>query len=421
MSSSSRPRGTDAERGDLAPARHSPLDAVASAMSGASETLRELPPWAAAPLTGVATALTSLATVVLPVLAVWVASALSSSTLADALASAVSLWLLGGGAHLRLGAATLSLVPLAALALVAWIAHFGARRALADHEGGPRGLARGALLWLLGYAATTAAAAAAAMGGPIRPQSVSLLLPVMVLPALAGAVAVWRRARELDDPELDALVDRAPTWLLRALGPARDGLAALLVLGALAVLVMVAVHWPRVWHVHDQLGPGLVGGAALAVAQAVALPNLALWAMSFAAGTGFTVVSGSPVGWGGYDGGLLPMVPVLAALPSPGDFPGWVPALVALPLLVGALVGWRSTAAYTRLSSLRPQLLTAAVACALVALGATLLDLVGGGALGAHRLADVGAPAPLFGAALLGELLVGAALGLGVRTLLRRR
>ncbi|XVX19404.1 cell division protein PerM [Actinomycetota bacterium] len=390
-------------------------------VTGLAGMIRDLPPWAAAVVTGVATAAASLALVVLPVLAVWVASALSSSTVTDALASGVSLWLLGGAAHLRLGAATLSLVPLAALALVAWIAHLGARRALAEREGSARSLARPALLWLAGYAALAGLAAALALGGPMRPQSVSLVLPLLLVPALAGAGAVWRRARELDDPEMDRLVDRLPTWLLRAFGPARDGLLALLAIGTVGVLAMIAIHWQRVWHVHEQLGAGIVGGLALAVAQAVTVPNLALWALSFASGTGFTVVSGSPVGWGGYDGGLLPMVPVLAALPSPGDFPAWVPALVLLPVLVGGLIGWRSTAAYTRLSSLRPQLLTAAAASTAVALTVTLLDALGGGALGAHRLAGVGAPAALFGLALLGELLAGAALGVGLRTVLRRR
>ena len=80
----------------------------------------------------------------------------------------------------------------------------------------------------------------------------------------------------------------------------------------------------------------------LTLAQVLCLPNAGLWAVSFVAGTGFSVVEGASTTWTGSRSGLLPLVPALGALPDPGAFPGALPALALLPVAVGALIGWRS-------------------------------------------------------------------------------
>ena len=132
----------------------------------------------------------------------------------------------------------------------------------------------------------------------------------------------------------------------------------------------------------------------LVLAQAVVLPNLGLWAVSFMAGTGFSAVEGASATWTGSRTSLMPMVPVLGALPQPGAFPGWVPLVVPLPVVVGvlrrvALPALRGPA----LARARTKLLVTGTAVATTAAGVGLLDALGGASLGSDRLAGIGAPA----------------------------
>ena len=46
--------------------------------------------------------------------------------------------------------------------------------------------------------------------------------------------------------------------------------------------------------------------------------------------------------------GAVPGFPVLAALPSPGEFPGWVFLLGLVPLAAGAVAGWRAVSGRSR-------------------------------------------------------------------------
>jgi hypothetical protein len=192
--------------------------------------------------------------------------------------------------------------------------------------------------------------------------------------------------------------------------PAATGVAALLATGMAVVVLLVVLRFGQVAHLHDELAAGVVGGVVLTVAQVLCLPNLGLWAVSFVAGTGFSVVEGASTTWTGSRSALMPMVPVLGALPDPGAFPGWLPALALLPVGVGALIGWRSLRSVALLSTTRTKLLVTGTAVALAAGAVGLLDAVAGGSLGSQRLADLGAPAGPMTLALLVELAVGAGL-----------
>ena len=111
--------------------------------------------------------------------------------------------------------------------------------------------------------------------------------------------------------------------------------------GLAVVLAMVALSWSQVTTISTAVAAGGLGSIVLALAQVASLPNLALWAVSFMAGPGFRVVEGGSVDWSGSDGGLLPMVPVLAALPQPGDFPWFTVLSVLVVVGVGAFVARR--------------------------------------------------------------------------------
>ena len=63
----------------------------------------------------------------------------------------------------------------------------------------------------------------------------------------------------------------------------------------------------------------------------------------------------------------------------------------------------------TRLSSWQAKAKTAASACGVAAALLTVTSALAGGSLGAARLSEVGAPSLAFGASVLGELMLGAA------------
>ena len=156
----------------------------------------------------------------------------------------------------------------------------------------------------------------------------------------------------------------------------------LLATGLVVVIGLVALSWDQVTTISAAVAAGGVGGIVLALAQVAALPNLALWVVSFLAGPGFRVVEGGPVTWSGSEGGLLPMVPVLAALPQPGDFPWFTALSVLVVVAVGAFVARRALAEVARLSRLRTKLAVALSACTVTALALAALDLVAGGSVG---------------------------------------
>jgi hypothetical protein len=373
-------------------------------------------------LAGAGAAAVGACVFVLPALLVWVAATESTTSWTSALGLGAALWLLGSGARLSIGDLPVTIVPLLFLGLTvaggAWSAARATADAAADRTVRLAGDAvHGRLLaelgaWVGGYAGCAALWTVIAFAAGPHPMWWSLLLPVLGVPLVAAALALGRhvaRRHELVGPRL-----RRPHWvpeaLRRGVRPGLEGAAALLLLGTAVCVLMVVLHFDRVSNLQGQLSPGIVGGAALAVAQVFVLPNLGLWAVSFLAGTGFSAVEGASATWTGSRTSVLPMVPVLGGLPQPGAFPGWLPLVVLVPVLVGVVVGWRSLRAVARLSSQRTKALVVATAVAVAAGSLGLLDALGGGSLGAARLSDIGAPAGAMTLALLVELALGAAL-----------
>lgn len=378
-----------------------------------------------AALAGAGAAAVSACVFVLPALLVWVAAAQSTVPWTDALGLGAGLWLLGGGAHLDVGGTTVTVVPLLFLVLAvlgsAWSAGRATFDAAHDREVRPvRGLVHGRLLaelgaWTGGYAGCAALGwLTAALAGP-TPVVWSALLPVVVLPVVAALLALGRHSRRRPDLLGDAMA--RPAWLPaavpRGVCAGLEGATALLGSGVVACVVMVVLHVDRVAHLQAELSPGIVGGAVLVLAQLSVLPNLGLWAVSFLAGTGFSAAQGASATWTGSRTSVLPMVPVLGALPEPGAFPGVLPLVVLVPVVVGAVVGWRALRSVSRLSSQRTKLGVVAVAVVVTAGAVGLLDVLGGSSLGAGRLADIGAPAGAMTVALLVEVALGALVPLG--------
>ncbi len=395
------------------------LRSALPARAAGSDGPRWGPGWRRSGLIGVLTGLASLLVVLVPVLVAWNADLRTTAGAGDAVAVGASLWLLAGGAHLAAGSATVSVTPLLAFGLLVVLARIGAREAMVQvsTEGPdwlgllPRPLAAAVGAWWTGYALVVGVAWVLSGGGAFPPRALSLLLPAVLVPLAALVVALRAVGRDAPDVLGPRLVPVLPDVLRRGVGPGLAGAALLVGAGILVVLGAVVVSWPQVAAVQADLAPTGAGTAVLLGAQVAGLANLGIWVVSFVAGPGFSVVAGATVTWDGVESGLLPLVPVLGALPQPGRFPGVVGvACVVLLLVAGAWIARRALRTVARLSRLRTKLAVAVSACATTAATLGLLDVLGGGSLGQFRLSSIGAPALQLTLVVFAELLVGAVL-----------
>jgi hypothetical protein len=378
----------------------------------------------AAAMAGGSAALVSMLIIALPALLVWVASPQSTVDWPQALSVGTCVWLLANGAHLSAGSATISLMPLLLTAIPLVVATVSARRILMrlDDESPPRLRAWGGLRRDVAEAGLAFVASYAAVGLVVALATVGDLLNAPVLgavvgTAVVGAVSVLAAvAMEFGGqvgsvaPDLARVVEaRVPVNLRRAVRPGLWGVFLVYGAGLALTLVMVVAHLGRIGRLYDALGVDPVGLVLLSIGQLAVLPNAALWAASWMAGPGFGLGEGTAVTWSQSTPGLLPLIPGLGAVPAPGRLPAglWLTALVLVA--AGGLVGWRSLRVVARLSTWRTKASVAAAACAVAALVLTLASALSGGSLGAARLTGLGAPSLVFGASVLGELLLGAA------------
>jgi hypothetical protein len=334
------------------------------------------------PLTAIACGLvTALASWVLCAgLAVvgWLAA--DPGTLAEALGVGTRLWLLANGVSAPIGGLTVTLVPWGATAVIAYMtvrsAALTARQVRPDQLAGP--VTVSALL-----AATylvPVLAVAVWQGEPWRnPMHWGAVIIVLGLSAAVGA------GRALGRP----LTDGWPGW---AADLPRAVLGAQLVLlgcGTALLATGLIRHFGTVTSLHAALDPGVGGSIALLVAQLALVPNAMVWAASYALGSGFAVGAGSIVAPAGTQLGMLPGLPLLAALPSagPGDpaLLWWLTSGVLAGAVAAGIVVRSRPAVRFDASSLVGGL--AAVLAAGVFVG---LGWAAGGDVGAARLTDLG-------------------------------
>jgi hypothetical protein len=393
------------------------------------ESLSDAPAlgWWHAPAAGALAATGSWLVLALPALVVWVATAQTTVGWGDALGIASAGWFLGHGAVVRVGDLTLTLAPLGVGLLALLVTVRSARRVLDRTERAAPGTTwRRRLVrqvapgFVLGYAIAALVAWSLTLAGPARPGLRGVVV-ALALPVLALAWGLLRRYVTGEEAGIVAdWLDRLPRWLPRGMGLGVYGAGLLLVLGAVPLGVMVVARWSTVSGLHAAVGADLVGGIVLTAGQVLVLPNLAVWGLAWLAGPGFQIADGSTITLAGAHPGLMPMIPVLGALPSEGTWSPWLLLLLAAPVLAGSGIGWLACRSVARLSSWRTKLATATTAAATSAVCLALLAARGSGAAGVDRLSAVGTRAWAFGGLLLAELLVGAAASVLVRQLLLR-
>ncbi|MEV6908928.1 DUF6350 family protein [Amycolatopsis sp. NPDC051071] len=278
-------------------------------------------------------------------------------------------WLAAWQVQLELGGHPLGVLPLLPTIVVALLAARAAARAVRRIGGRTPADTVPVVAAIAGAHAFFGVGIALAAGG--SPVGVNPLAAFCVPGLIAGLAAVAGTAKRCGLPS--TLRDRFDPVAIHGLRAGALGLAALIACGAVVFTTATALSWPTVDSLFE---PGLGAGFGLFVLSVAYLPNAVVATLSFTTGPGFSVGT-LTVGMFGYSEGKLPGVPVLAGIPSQQAV--WWPALLLLPTLVGALVGWK----IRRIDEdPMPRMRAVAVAGALVAFGCVLLGTLSGGRLG---------------------------------------
>ena len=365
--------------------------------------------------------------VVLPALVGWLAAPESSVGWFSAVSVASAIWFLGHGQSVGAGSVAISMTPLLLLVVFVLIAYRWARRLAATER-----LRVGAGDWsrvaqwgvvpgfVIGYGLVAAVFALFTLGGPATP-GVAAVVGSLLVPLAALGFVLLRPEDETAPAFVRAWFRRGPTWLPTVWRTGWRGAGALLALGLAVVVVRLVVSWSTVADIQDQYGANLGAVVISALAQLVLLGNAATWALSFLAGPGFQVALGSTVSAGAAQPGLLPLVPVLGALPQAGDYPAMMYAVVLAPMALGVWLGHRVDAELEFFGNARARLWATAVAALIAVAVVVALTALGNGAVGVDRLSAVGPHLWSFAAALTAEVVGGALLLSGVIVLRERR
>lgn len=319
------------------------------------------------------------------------APGLGDSTWGTAVGVGAKLWALGLGGHVPVEDGTFTLIPLGVTLLAFW-------------------LLRGSLA----RAALTTLPQVAVAGGAFVVAVALLGLVSGVTPGLhlLGALAVAALAGWATLGSERVLPAEARTRLASVPGDAWEGARAgralvlgLALLGAVLVLAAVAVEFPRIAEINGAVSQDIVSTIVMALVQVLYLPNLALWAASWAGGPGFMIGTGTSFAPTGVHTEPLPAIPVLGALPAPGVEPGLF--VIAAPIVVGVLVAFwmqRRRPEPAGWAGVGWRVLGAFASAYLILLVA--LWLASGG-IGPGRMADLGIANPLLVALVLAAELAG--------------
>lgn len=358
--------------------------------------------------------------ITLLVLAGWIAAPHAGVGLPGVLRTAADLWLVGHHVGFALhGTGRIGMLPLGlvllpgALLWIAgrWVVRRGQVTRLAD-------VGYAALALAVPYGLVAGALALAGQSALATPSLLQAVLSGFLVALVAGglggarALAPWRRLIELLPP-------RARAVFLGTVGT----LTVLTGAGAILAGASLATHMGDFRSVDVALAPGLVGGGLLLLAQLAYIPNAIVWSICYTLGPGFAFGTGTVVAPTGSALGPLPMLPMLAALPSGAhsSATGWVSLLMlSVPYLAGVFGGLLTArAAPIPAVELAPLW---GFACGVVtgcALG--LLAAFAGGPLGSGRLTAVGPSGWQAGVVCVLEIGVAAAVTTGLVNWVRMR
>jgi hypothetical protein len=293
-------------------------------------------------------------------------------------------WLMSNGTGLHTPSAAITVVPLGALSVVAWLVYrggcwAGAHSALASLREVARSTgALAAVYCLVALGVVLVSRGSTAYVGLARTA-----LATFVIGVAAGGAGMLRGSGL--SPRLVARVPAEARVTLRGVAA---GLATMLGAGALLLAGALLAHLSTAVNIAAGMHAGVVGGALVLLVAVCLAPNAVVYAGAFAAGPGFALGTGTAVAPGGVRLGPLPAFPMLAAVPRDVTA-GWLQGLVAVPVLAGVVAGLVVARRSPPAGSVRTGLL-GGLAGLLGGVGFAALCQLASGAVGPGRMLDVG-------------------------------
>ncbi len=380
---------------------------------------------------GLVTALATWALVALPALVGWVSAPQSSLAWWSGLAVGSGIWFLGHGQPIGGPGIAVSTTPVLLLGVFVVIAFRVARRLVLGARAAVRRSEWDAVVWralvpgyLLGYAVAAAVFAGFTLAGSVHPDPTAIAGTLLV-PVLGLSLVLVRPGEQWTPSAIDRQLGRLPDWAIEAWRAGWRGALLLLGAGLALALLRLLVSLGAVLHIQGLYGAGLVAGLVLALTQLAFLGNVATWGLAFLAGPGFSVAVDGLVSPAGAHPGLMPLIPILGALPSDATYGGAMWLVLAVPVVLGGVIGrlvdrllgatgtgpggsaqgahgWRDRAG------------AMAAACGVSVVIVVLVTALANGAVGVERLSAVGVAIWPLAGCLLAEALLGAAIWLGV-------
>ena len=369
---------------------------------------------------GALAALGTWVVVVLPALVGWVAAPESSVGWFSAVSVGSGIWFLGHGQSIGAGGVAVSLTPLLLFAVNVYIAYRWARRLAATQRAtvGVAAWSDTALKELVpgflgGYLLMAGVFALLTLGGVAAP-GVAAVPGVLLVPAVALGFVLLRPDDEESPAFVRTLFRRGPTWLPTVWRVGWQGAGLLLAIGVAVAVVRLVITFPAIVSIQSDYGVNVGGAVIVGIAQLALLGNAATWALGFVAGPGFSLAVGSTVSPAAAAPGLLPLVPVLGAVPEAAEYPPILYAVLLLPVAAGLFVGRGVDRELEFFGNLRARVAATVVAALIAVVVVVAVTALGNGAVGVDRLRAIGVPLlPLF-LALAAEVVVGALLWLAV-------
>lgn len=348
---------------------------------------------------------------IVPVMVAWAADPQSTTSWTDALSFSGDGWALAHRGHVSVSSAgshTVTFAPLVLTALAVVLARMAAKAMLTHLSGRGASWWEGPAAYVLGYVVTGLFVTGLSLSGPAHPNLLTVLPGAVVVGLVGCGWALLRSDEPVADQAKAFLDGRISLSTRRALRPATEGVVGYLGIGLLIVLILVLTHASAVGDVGGQLHPGLLGGVVLWLGQLAALPNLLLWSAGWTTGAAVHIGAVS-VGATSVHGGLLPMIPVLGAVPSAGALPPGTAFAPVLPVLLGGFVGHRSLGNLTTYASLKTKAVTAAQAAGMTVAIVLVLSWLSTAGVSGGSLDYIG-PSLMIVPLLVAELLLGALL-----------
>jgi len=313
----------------------------------------------------------------------WVLSPRAEDGLGVPIESAGLLWLVSHHAGISVGAVTITLLPMALLVIPLsllriagrWAARITSVQGWVDHALLVVAGTTAYMLIAFGVSQLCDLNGVASVSTPMTVISSGIIgalgLALGILGAKGGWGMVWSQIP----------ADVRPILI------AASSIACALVSFCAAIgIIALLANWSTVIGLGSALGTGLTDVLGVLLVTCAYLPNLIVWVLGYISGAGVVIGGGATASVFSVSGGLLPSVPVLAAIPSePGRL---APLLLVLPVLagvIGALILHRRF-----VFQLRNEVLALLSASALVSMAVLGLAWLSGGSLGAARLSYLG-------------------------------